>query len=92
MDLIKLESKIRENLNATFEDGYSIGISFPNSDRVKLSNGTGDLTIVVEFDNLDGNNLHYCEVKCTYFLYIKVINDMYDCVVNALNILMEVVE
>lgn len=38
MDLEKLEVVIRRNLISKFEEGNSIGISFPCNKRVKLVN------------------------------------------------------
>lgn len=92
MDLRKLESAIRRNLILSFNDGYSIGISFPDDKRVKLLNRTEDLSVVVEFDNLkllrERNSL-YCEVKSDVYFDLDTFNDMYKCVREAVRYMFE---
>lgn len=92
MDLERLEIIIRKNLITDFNDGNSIGISFPNNKRVKLLNRTEDLSIVVEFDNLkllEEKNLLYCEVKNNIFYNLNTINIMYKCVREAVKYLIK---
>ena len=92
MDLKKLEIEIRENLILNFKDGYTISISFPDEKRVKLSNGSEDLSVVVEFDNLkllrEKNSL-CCEVRSGVDFNLDTFNNMYKSVREAVRYMFE---
>ena len=92
MDLEKLEITIRKNLILNFEDGNSIGISFPDDKRVKLLNRTEDLSIVVEFDNLKllkERDYLYCEIRNVIYFDLDTVNIMYKCVREAIKSLIK---
>ena len=92
MDLKKLEIEIRENLILNFKDGYTISISFPDDKRVKLSNGSEDLSVIVEFDNLkllrERNFLH-CEIRSNVYFNLNTFNNMYKSVREAVRYMFE---
>lgn len=92
MDLKKLEIEIRENLILNFNDGYTISISFPDDKRVKLSNGSEDLSVIVEFDNLkllrEKNSLR-CEVRSNVYFDLDTFNKMYKCIREAIRYMFE---
>lgn len=92
MDLEKLEIVIRKNLITNLNDGNSISISFSDNKRVKLSNWSEDLSVIVEFDNLKllkERNFLKCEVKSDVYFKLNIINTMYKCVLEAVRYLIE---
>ena len=89
MDLEKLEVVIRRNLISKFEEGNSIGISFPCNERVKLVNYIESLSIIVE---LREEKFLYCEVKSNFYHDLNMFNTMYECVKEAIKYLSEIGE